>query len=425
MLDLKFITQNPEIVKRGVEVKNECVDIDRILELDTDRRRLQTEIDSLRAERKKMSTQIGSMLKQKQDAEPLKQRVKKMATRLSGLEDSLRNVEEELHELLLRVPNIPQKDVPSGTTENENRFVRSWGEKPVFDFTPNNHLALGEELGILDFQRGTKVAGAHFSLLLGQGAELLRALINFMLDLHIRKHGFLEVAPPYLVNRRTLTGTGQLPKLEEDMYCCEKDDLYMIPTAEVPVTNLHQDEILNGAELPLYYVAYTACFRREAGSYGKETRGLLRVHQFDKVELVKFTTPETSYDEMELLLNNAEEVLQLLGLHYRVIELCSGELSFAAAKCYDIEVWAPGVNQWLEVSSCSNFEDFQARRANIRMRRTAEAKPEYPHTLNASGVALPRTIIALMETYQQPDGSITVPEPLQPYMGKPVIKKGF
>ena len=416
MLDLKFITANPELVKRSVVLKNESVDVDKILSLDNERRQLKTRIDSLRAERQKLSRQIGELIKQGKETESLKQNVKEVGSQLAEDEEKLRAVEYELKELLLRVPNIPHKSVPVGKSEDDNVVVRTWGEKPHFSFKPKDHIALGEGLGIIDFKRGAKLAGTHFPVFLAAGAHLQRALVNFMLDLHIKKHHYIEVAPPYLANRRTMTGTGQLPKLEDDMYLCEKDDYFLIPTAEVPVTNLHQDEILTAAQLPLYYVAYTACFRREAGSYGKETRGLIRVHQFDKVELVKFTLPEDSYEEMEKLLNDAEEVLQLLGLHYRVVELCTAELSFAAAKCYDLEVWAPATQRWLEVSSCSNFEDFQARRSNIRLRRSAEAKLEFPHTLNASGIALPRTIIALIETYQQPDGSITIPEPLRPYM---------
>ncbi|MCD6385113.1 serine--tRNA ligase [Candidatus Sumerlaeota bacterium] len=416
MLDLKFITANPELVKRSVVLKNESVDVDKILSLDNERRQLKTRIDSLRAERKKLSRQIGELIKQGKETESLKQNVKEVGSQLAEDEEKLRAVEYELKELLLRVPNIPHKSVPVGKSEDDNVVVRTWGEKPHFSFKPKDHIALGEGLGIIDFKRGAKLAGTHFPVFLAAGAHLQRALVNFMLDLHIKKHHYIEVAPPYLANRRTMTGTGQLPKLEDDMYLCERDDYFLIPTAEVPVTNLHQDEILTAAQLPLYYVAYTACFRREAGSYGKETRGLIRVHQFDKVELVKFTLPEDSYEEMEKLLNDAEEVLQLLGLHYRVVELCTAELSFAAAKCYDLEVWAPATQRWLEVSSCSNFEDFQARRSNIRLRRSAEAKLEFPHTLNASGIALPRTIIALIETYQQPDGSITIPEPLRPYM---------
>lgn len=416
MLDLKFISANPELVKKAVALKHESIDIDKILSLDSERRQLQTLIDSLRAERKKLSKQIGELIKQGKDAESLKQNVKEIGSQLDEYEDKLRSVEAELKEFLLRVPNIPHKSVPVGEGEEDNVILRTWGEKPQFSFKPKDHIELGEGLGIIDFKRGAKLAGAHFPVFLGAGARLQRALVNFMLDLHIKKHHYIEVAPPYLANRRTMTGTGQLPKLEDDMYLCEKDDYFLIPTAEVPVTNLHQDEILTAVQLPLYYVAYTACFRREAGSYGKETRGLIRVHQFDKVELVKFTLPEDSYDEMEKLLNDAEEVLQLLGLHYRVVELCTAELSFSASKCYDLEVWAPGTQRWLEVSSCSNFEDFQARRANIRLRRTPESKLEFPHTLNASGIALPRTIIALLETYQQPDGSITIPEPLRPYM---------
>lgn len=421
MLDLRFICANPERVKKGAELKNQRVDIEHILQLDEERRQTQTRLDSLRAERKKISKQIGELIKSGQAVEALKKEIEARSEELTALEDKLRSIESELKELLLLVPNLPHKSVPAGRSEEDNVILRYWGEKPEFAFPPKDHIELGKNLGILDFSRAAKITGSHFPLFLGAGARLQRALINFMLEHHIKKHGYIEVATPYLVNRRTMIGTGQLPKLAEDMYLCEQDDLFLIPTGEVPVTNLHQDEILNAEELPLKYVSYTACFRREAGSYGRDTRGLMRVHQFDKVELVKFTLPEESYEELEKLLRDAEEILQLLGLHYRVVELCTAELGFAAAKCYDLEVWAPGLQGWLEVSSCSNFEDFQARRANIRLRHSPGAKLEYPHTLNASGIALPRTIIALMETYQQPSGSILLPEPLQPYFGTNII----
>lgn len=421
MLDLKFICTNPELVKQAALYKNQQVDIDRIIQLNEERRQNQTLLDSLRSEHKKISKQIGEAIKRGEDVQALKRKTEEISEEISTLEAVMRSIENELKDLLLRVPNIPHQSVPVGKSDDDNVILRYWGEKPEFDFAIKDHIELGTKLGIMDFVRATKLSGSHFSLFLGAGARLVRALINFMLDLHIKKHGYIEVSPPYLVNRRTMTGTGQLPKLEEDMYRCEKDDLFLIPTAEVPLTNLHQDEILNSDELPIKYCSYTACFRREAGSYGKDTRGLMRVHQFDKVEMVKFTLPEESYSELEKLLNDAEEVLQLLGLHYRVVELCTGSISFAATKCYDLEVWSPGLQRWLEVSSCSNFEDFQARRANIRLRRAPDGKLTYPHTLNASGIALPRTIAALLETYQQPDGSIIIPEPLQPYMGTKVI----
>lgn len=421
MLDLKFVCANPELVKQAVLYKNQQVDIDRIIQLNEERRQNQTLLDSLRSEHKKISKQIGEAIKRGEDVQALKRKTEEISEEISTLEAVMRSIENELRDLLLRVPNIPHQSVPVGKSDDDNVVLRYWGEKPEFDFAIKDHIELGTKLGIMDFVRATKLSGSHFSLFLGAGARLVRALINFMLDLHINKHGYIEVSPPYLVNRRTMIGTGQLPKLEEDMYRCEKDDLFLIPTAEVPLTNLHQDEILNSDELPIKYCSYTACFRREAGSYGKDTRGLMRVHQFDKVEMVKFTLPEESYAELEKLLNDAEEVLQLLGLHYRVVELCTGSVSFAATKCYDLEVWSPGLQRWLEVSSCSNFEDFQARRANIRLRRTSDSKLTYPHTLNASGIALPRTIAALLETYQQLDGSIVIPEPLQPYLGTKVI----
>jgi seryl-tRNA synthetase len=318
--------------------------------------------------------------------------------------------------MLLWIPNLPHPSVPIGRTEDDNQVVRVWGEKPEFNFEPVPHWDIGEALRIFDFQRGSAVAGSNFALFRGSGARLVRALIAFMLEIHTRQHGYTEVWPPSLSNRTCMTGTGQLPKLEEDMYRCDLDDFFLIPTAEVPLTNLHRDDIIDGARLPIRYTAYSPCFRREAGSYGKHTRGLNRVHQFDKVELVKFVVPETSYDELEGLVGDAEEVLQALGLHYRVNLLCTGELSFAAAKCYDLEVWSPAQNKWLEVSSCSNFEDFQARRAGIRYRPAPGEKARFVHTLNGSGVALPRTIVAILETYQTGDGRVKIPEALVPYM---------
>ncbi len=421
MLDLKFIRENPELVKAGAQKKQVTVDLDKILSLDVRRRQLVSESDSLKQRRNEASREIGQRMKAGEDPAALREEVRAVGDKIKSFDDELRQIDNDLQSLLLTVPNLPHPSVAVGTSEADNRFVRQWGVKPKFDFTVRPHWEIGEMLGILDFQRATKISGSNFIMFKGMGARLERALINFMLDLHIDEHGYTEIWPPFMVNRKSMTGTGQLPKLEGDMYLVEQEDLFLNPTGEVPVTNLHQDEILNGFELPLYYVAYTACFRREAGSYGKESRGLTRIHQFDKVEMVKFVIPESSYEELEGLLANAEDILQRLGIPYRVMELCSADLSFAASKCYDIEVWAPGMNKYLEVSSCSNFEDFQARRAGIRFRRQARAKPEYVHTLNASGVALPRTVIALLENYQQADGSVRVPEALRPYLHSDVI----
>jgi seryl-tRNA synthetase len=348
--------------------------------------------------------------------------MKDAGDRIKALDDELKAIEEQLYQLQIRIPNLPHESVPLGKSSEDNVVLKTWGAIPAFEFTPKNHLELNENLKLIDFAGGAKIAGAFFVNFSGKGAKLARALINFMLDLHVDKHGYQEMFPPVVVNRQAMFGTGQLPKLEDDMYRIEADDLFLIPTAEVPITNLLANETLRGEDLPIYYTGYTPCFRREAGAYGKDTKGLMRLHQFDKVEMVKFTKPETSYDEHEKLLQNAEEVLQLLGLPYRVLLLCSGDMSFAAAKCYDLEVWAPGVKKWLEVSSCSNFEDFQARRANIRFRREGGGKLEYVHTLNASGLALPRTIIAIMENYQTDEGTVIVPEVLRKYVGCEILK---
>jgi seryl-tRNA synthetase len=348
--------------------------------------------------------------------------MKEVGERIKALDDELKQVEEQLYQLQIRIPNLPHESVPVGKSAEDNVVVATRGEIPAFEFAPKTHWELNDQLKLIDFAGGAKVAGTFFVNFKGKGAKLARGLINFMLDLHIEKHGYTEVMPPIVVNRQAMFGTGQIPKLEEDMYRVEADDLFLIPTAEVPVTNLLANETLRGEDLPIYYTAYTPCFRREAGAYGKDTKGLMRLHQFDKVEMVKFTKPETSYEEHEKLLHNAEEVLQLLGLPYRVLLLCSGDMSFAAAKCYDLEVWAPGVKKWLEVSSCSNFEDFQARRANIRYRPEGGGKLEYVHTLNASGLALPRTIIAIMENYQTDEGTVIVPEALRKYVGCEILK---
>ncbi len=421
MLDLRFIRSNLDLVKRKVAEKGYEIDWDRFMAIDQERRGLQTELDNLRSLRNEVSKKIGRLRSQGQDVESLLKEAEEISQKVKGLEALLSQKERELYDILIRIPNLAHDSVPVGGAE-KNVVVKYWGEVKERDFEVLPHWEIGERLGILDFPRAAKITGSNFPLFIGLGAKLERALFTFMLDLHTQKHGYKEVFPPFLVNRDSMFGTGQLPNLEEDMYRLKDDDLFLVPTAEVPVTNLHRDEVLSEEDLPIYYTAYTACFRREAGSYGRDTKGLLRVHQFDKVELVKFSLPETSYEEHEKLLADAEEVLQLLEIPYRVVLLASGDLSFAAAKCYDIEIWAPGVKRWLEVSSCSNFEDFQARRANIRFRRKGSKKTEYVHTLNGSGVALARLVAVLLEHYQTPEGKIEIPEVLRPYMGIEVIE---
>jgi seryl-tRNA synthetase len=415
MLDMKFIRENVEVVKKGLAAKNSKVTLDELLSFDEERRSLIGKIDLLKAKKNEANDTISRLIKEKQDPKATIASMKSTAVEIDGLMPSLVSLEEKINNILLFIPNIPNSGVPAGGPEN-NRIVRTWGEKKQFDFKPKDHIALAEALDIVDFKRATKISGANFILYKKAGALMERALLNFMLDLHTRQHGYVEVFPPVLVNAASMQGTGQLPKMKDDMYSLPEDQLYLIPTAEVPVTNIYRDEILDEAQLPIYHTAYSACFRREAGSYGKDTRGLMRVHQFNKVELVKFVRPETSYEELETLVGNAQKVFELLKIPYRVLELAAGDMSFAAAKCYDLEVYAPGLDKWLEASSCSNFEDFQARRANIRYKGKDMKKPAFVHTLNGSGVATPRTVIAIMENYQQPDGSIAVPEALQPYM---------
>ncbi|MFQ5651829.1 MAG: serine--tRNA ligase [bacterium] len=422
MLDLKFIRDNLETVKQAVANKRERVDLDKLVSLDAHRRQLLQQVEKLKQERNTVSQQIGKLKKAGQSAQAEISQMQTVADQIKKLDDEIRTVATEIKDIQIWVPNIPHDSTPVGASEQDNVEVKRWGTPAEMDFQPKPHWEVAEQLGIVDFGRGAKVAGAFFVNYVGLGAKLERALINFMLDLHIEKHGYREVSPPFLVNRTTMFSTGQLPKLEEDMYLAQVDDLFLIPTAEVPVTNLHRDEILKQDELPIKYTAYTPCFRREAGSYGKDTRGLVRIHQFDKVEMVKFVKPGSSYDELDALLAEAEEVLQLLQLPYRVLELCTADLSFAAAKCYDIEVWAPGVQKWLEVSSCSTFEDFQARRGNIRYRNEETGKLDFVHTLNGSGLALPRTVIAILENYQTDEGTVVVPEVLRPGMGCDVIK---
>jgi len=416
MLDLAFIRDNAEKVKAAVINKREQADIDAILAADEKRRAYLKEVEALRAERNEASKAIGIAKKKGQDASEQMSAMRQVGDRIKAIEEDLTAVEAALNDMLRRVPNVPADDVPVGPEDTHNRVVREWGEVPKFDFTPLPHWDIQEKCALLDFARGTKIAGSGFMLFIGLGARLQRALVTFMLDMHTSKHGYKEVFPPFLVNRDSMFGTGQLPKLEEDMYKTAVDDLFLIPTAEVPVTNIYRDEVLSAFDLPIKLTAYSACFRREAGSYGKDTRGLIRVHQFDKVEMVKFADPAKSYEELESLTNDAEEVLQALGLPYRVIQLSTEGLSFAAAKCYDLEVYAAGVGKWLEVSSCSNFEAFQARRANIRFKDTS-GKVKFVHTLNGSGIALPRTVIAILENNQRKDGTVVLPEVLRPYMG--------
>ena len=416
MLDLKYVIENSELVKKAVADKNEKADIDKIIELDSKRKELIGEVEKKKSERNSTTMEIARMKKAGEDASSVIAAMKALGQEIADLDNQLREVENQLREVMLTIPNIPDPTTPVGHDEDDNVEIKSWGEKPNFDFTPAPHWELGEKLHLFDLPAGAKITGSGFILTTGVGARLQRALINFMLDLHTKKHGYTEVSPPFIVNRQAKIGTGQLPKMEDDMYGIDNGDMFLISTAEVPVTNIHSGEILNEDDLPKKYVAYTPCFRREAGAHGKDTRGLIRVHQFDKVELVKVVKQDNSMDELEALLVDAEEVLQLLNLPYRIRTLCTGDLSFAAAKCYDIEVWAAGVDNFLEVSSCSIFYDFQARRMNMRYRPEEGKKPLFCHTLNGSGLALPRTVIAVLENYQTSKGTIIVPEVLRPYL---------
>lgn len=417
MLDIKFIRENVGLVEESIKSRNLNIDLDTLIQVDDSRRKVLAELEGLRAKKNKANDEIASLLKTKKDAKEKIYSMKAISEGIDELEKKVREGDAELNSRLLTIPNIPHSSIPRGDAAN-NKIVRSWGEPKKLPFKAVTHIELAEHLDIIDFSRASKITGSNFILYKGWGAKLERALINFMLDLHTSKHGYTEIFPPFLVNRASMTGTGQLPKLEEDMYRLKDDDLFLIPTAEVPVTNIFRNEILDEKDLPVYYAAYTACFRREAGSYGKDTKGLIRVHQFDKVELVKFVKPETSYDELEKLVSNAETILQLLGLAYRVNLLATQDLSFSASKCYDLEAYAPGIDKWLEVSSCSNFEGFQARRANIKFRRMSEGRrtTEYVHTLNGSGIALARTVIAILENYQEEDGSVVIPQALRPYL---------
>jgi len=417
MLDIKFIRDKRDTVERMLEQRGYDMDLQIILSLDQRRREAIQEVESLKHERKVVSEQIAQMKKQGDDASQIISRMRQVSQRIKELDGQVSEAEDEINSSLLLIPNVPHESVPIGKDEHDNPVVKRWGEISQFSFTPKPHWELGESLGILDFERGAKITGARFTLYWGLGAQLERALINFMLDLHTTKHGYVEVLPPFVVNSSAMTGTGQLPKFKEDLFKLEDWDYYLVPTAEVPVTNIFMNEILEEEDLPLYYTAYTPCFRSEAGSYGKDTRGLIRQHQFNKVEMVKFTTPEQSYHELESLLLDAEEVLQMLELPYRVVTLCTGDLGFSAAKTYDIEVWIPGQQAFREISSCSNFGDFQARRANIRYRPKGKKKIAYPYTLNGSGLAVGRTLVAIMENWQQEDGTVVIPPALRTYMG--------
>lgn len=421
MLDLKFVRDNTEKVEEMLKNRHAKVDLVEFKELDVKRRTLIQEVEADKSQRNTVSAEISQMKRNGEDATEKITAMRALGEKISATDKELKEVEERLHAVMLTIPNMPAADVPVGKDDTENPEIRKWGEPKHFDFEPKAHWDIGEQLGILDSERAAKVSGARFYYYKGAGARLERAVYNFFLDQHTRKDGYTEVIPPYIVNTASMTGTGQLPKFHEDMYKVEGQDMYLIPTAEVPLTNYYRDEIIDGKELPIYLTAMTPCFRAEAGSAGKDTRGLIRQHQFHKVEMVKFCKPEDSYDELEKLVNNAEECLKLLGLPYHVVCLCTGDLGFSAAKCYDVEVWFPQQNKYREISSCSNTEDFQARRANIRFRRDAKSKPEYVHTLNGSGLAVGRTVAAILENYQQADGSVVVPEVLRKYMGCDVI----
>ena len=421
MLSIDIIRNNPKEVEQGLARKGEKLLINEIIKLDESYRSDLAQANEMRAKRNVSSDKIAQAKKLGENVDKAINAMRKLSQKIKVLEEKTQSSKNDLEQLLLGLPNLPHESVPEGKDEKNNQLVREWGETLDRDFNIMAHLELGKALSLFDFERGAKISGSGFPLYTGKGAKLERALINFMLDFQTEQHGYKEIFPPFLVRPESAVTTGQLPKLADDMYASEKDDLWLIPTAEVPLTNIHQNEILSEDQLPINYTAYSACFRREAGSYGKDTHGFLRVHQFNKVELVKFVKPKNSYKELETLVGQAEAILQSLGLKYRVIELCTGDLSFAAAKCYDLELWAPGEEKWLEVSSCSNFEDFQARRGNIRYRRNSDKKVEFVHTLNGSGVATPRLLVALLETYQNKDGTISIPESLQPYFGREVI----
>jgi seryl-tRNA synthetase len=417
MLEIKFVSQNLEQIEKSLENRGETADLEIFKRCDTQRKSLLLEIEDLRHRRNVVSEQIAAMKRNKEDADALVAEMRQVADRIKALDQDFSENEDKINHILFRIPNLPHHSVPIGKDSSENPVLNKVGTVPNFDFEPQPHWILGEKLKIFDFETASKITGARFPLYLGAGARLERALINFMLDIHTTEHGYKEILPPFIVNRDSMTGTGQLPKFEEDLFKLQGWDYFLVPTAEVPVTNIHKGEVLDEEVLPILYTAYTPCFRSEAGSYGKDTRGLIRQHQFNKVELVKFAKPETSYDELETLLNNAEAILNYLEIPYQVINLCTGDLGFSAAKTYDIEVWMPAQGVYREISSCSNFESFQARRANIRFKRKGKKGTELVHTLNGSGLAVGRTVAALLENYQQADGSVLIPEALRPYMG--------
>lgn len=417
MIDIRILREQPDQVRERMAARRTPVDWDALLVLDRQRRETLARWERLKEQKNKFSGEIGRLRKSGADASSLMERIGAVSAELDALEQPLDDTERRFHESMLHIPNLPDPGVPVGESAADNPVLRDWGDPPAFDFTPRNHWQIGEDLGILDFARGAKLAGSRFTLYRGKGALLERALIGFMLDLQTREHGYEEILPPFLVNRDTMTGTGQLPKFEADMFHTGDPDYFLIPTAEVPLTNIHREEILDQVDLPRNYCAYTPCFRREAGSYGQDLRGLIRQHQFNKVELVKIVEPERSSDELEKLTRDAEEVLRRLGLHYRVVDLCTADLGFAAARTYDIEVWLPGQGAYREISSCSNCTDFQSRRAGIRYRPAPGQRPLFVHTLNGSGLAVGRTLVAILENCQQEDGGIAVPEPLRPYMG--------
>ena len=417
MLDVKFVRENIELVRRMLKNRRSDLELQPFLELDEARRRILVDVEEKKHLRNVASEEISRLKKEKKDASGLVEQMKQLGLEIKVLDQQLAEVEQNFSDFLMIIPNVPDDSVPVGKDEKDNSEIRKWGEKPVFDFEPKPHWEIGEGLGILDFERGAKITGARFTLYWGAAAALERALIGFMLDLHTKRHGYTEVLPPFMVNSASMRGTGQLPKFKEDLFKLEGWDYWLVPTAEVPVTNIHSGEILEESDLPRFYTAYTPCFRSEAGSHGKDTRGLIRQHQFNKVELVKFTRPEDSYTELENLLKNAETILQELGIHYRVVLLCTGDMGFSASKTYDIEVWLPGQSTYREISSCSNFEDFQARRANIRFRRKGRSRTDLVHTLNGSGLAVGRTVVAILENFQQEDGTVVVPDVLRPYLG--------
>ena len=419
MLDIKFIRENPDVVREALNNRHSGDSIDDILAFDERRRGLIVEVETLKARRNEVSKEIG---RTKEKPPALLEEMRKIGDRIKALDGQVESIEKDLNDQLLRIPNIQHSSVPIGAGSEDNKTIRQWGQQRRFDFDPKPHWDLGEALDIIDFERGVKLSGTRFYVLKGRGAQLQRAVINFMLDLHVKEHGYTEILPPFMVKQECMYGSGNLPKFADNLYHDAEEDYWFVPTAEVPLTNLFRDEILSQDMLPICYVAHTACFRREKMSAGKDTRGIKRGHQFDKVEMYKFTSPETSYDELEKLVGNAEDVCKRLGLTYRVLSLCTGDIGFASAKSYDIEMWAPGCKEWLEVSSCSNCIDFQARRTNIRFRPAEGAKPQFVHTLNGSGMALPRVMISIIENYQQADGSIVVPDALRPYTGFDVIE---